>query len=110
MSCFPCCNNDQLNEHIGTEMVHMKNEEHKYDGSTLQKLKITVLGSGGVGKSALTIRFIADEFMNEYDPTIEDSYSKQVVIDDKPVLFDILDTAGQEQFAALQDHWIREGD
>ena len=34
--------------------------------------------------------------MEEYDPTIEDSYRKQCVIDDEVAVLDILDTAGQE--------------
>jgi GTPase KRas protein len=34
--------------------------------------------------------------VDEYDPTIEDSYRKQVVIDGETCLLDILDTAGQE--------------
>eukprot|EP00483_Globobulimina_turgida_P002587 UN02591 len=71
--------------------------------------KIVVLGGGGVGKSALTIRLVTDDFLDEYDPTIEDSYRKQVQIDGKPALLDILDTAGQEEFSSMQDQWIREG-
>lgn len=35
-------------------------------------------------------------FVEEYDPTIEDSYRKQCVIDDEVAVLDILDTAGQE--------------
>jgi len=72
--------------------------------------RIVVLGAGGVGKSSLTLRLISDEFMEEYDPTIEDSYRKQVNIDKVPALLDVLDTAGQEEYASLQDQWIREGD
>merc|ERR1712173_60023 len=34
---------------------------------------------------------------------------KQVEIDDKTVVLDILDTAGQDEFASMQDHWIQEG-
>jgi len=71
--------------------------------------KIVVLGGGGVGKSALTIRLVTDNFLDEYDPTIEDSYRKQVDIDKQPALLDILDTAGQEEFATMQDQWMREG-
>ena len=37
-------------------------------------------------------------FVDEYDPTIEDSYRKQVVIDGETCLLDILDTAGQEEY------------
>ena len=65
--------------------------------------KITVLGSGGVGKSALTIRLITGTYEANYDPTIEDSYRKQVQIDGQPALLDILDTAGQEEYAICQD-------
>ena len=54
------------------------------------------LTAGGVGKSALTIQLIQNHFVDEYDPTIEDSYRKQVVIDGETCLLDILDTAGQE--------------
>jgi len=74
-----------------------------------KEYKIVVLGGGGVGKSALTIRLVTDNFLDEYDPTIEDSYRKQVDIDSETVLLDILDTAGQEEFASMQDQWIREG-
>mmetsp|Transcript_71003 Transcript_71003/g.112852 ORF Transcript_71003/g.112852 Transcript_71003/m.112852 type:complete len:201 (-) Transcript_71003:211-813(-) len=78
-------------------------------GSNVPEYKIVVLGGGGVGKSALTIRLVTDDFLEEYDPTIEDSYRKQINIDDRPALLDILDTAGQEEFSSMQDNWIREG-
>jgi len=74
-----------------------------------QEYKIVVLGGGGVGKSALTIRLVTDNFLDEYDPTIEDSYRKSVMIDSKTALLDILDTAGQEEFSSMQDQWMREG-
>eukprot|EP00211_Chloroparvula_japonica_P015132 CAMPEP_0119136698 /NCGR_PEP_ID=MMETSP1310-20130426/21937_1 /TAXON_ID=464262 /ORGANISM="Genus nov. species nov., Strain RCC2339" /LENGTH=242 /DNA_ID=CAMNT_0007127717 /DNA_START=177 /DNA_END=902 /DNA_ORIENTATION=+ len=45
-----------------------------------KEYRICVLGDGGVGKSALTIQLIQNHFVEEYDPTIEDSYRKQVVI------------------------------
>ncbi|KAJ3082791.1 Ras GTPase ras2, partial [Quaeritorhiza haematococci] len=46
-----------------------------------------------------------------YDPTIEDSYRKQVVIDDHPCILEVLDTAGQEEYTArLRDQWIRDGE
>jgi GTPase KRas protein len=79
------------------------------DANKNLEYKIVVLGGGGVGKSALTIRLVTDNFLDEYDPTIEDSYRKQVMIDDETALLDILDTAGQEEFSSMQDQWMRDG-
>ncbi|KAI9269717.1 small G-protein Ras2 [Helicostylum pulchrum] len=72
--------------------------------------KIVVLGDGGVGKTALTIQLCLNHFVETYDPTIEDSYRKQVVIDDFPCVLEVLDTAGQEEYTALRDQWIRDGE
>lgn len=46
----------------------------------------------------MTIQFIQSHFVDEYDPTIEDSYRKQCVIDEEVALLDVLDTAGQEEY------------
>ena len=48
--------------------------------------------------------------MDEYDPTIEDSYRKQVIIDNETCLLDILDTAGQEEYSAMRDQYMRTGE
>lgn len=32
-----------------------------------------VMGNGGVGKSALTVKYVQGVFVEKYDPTIEDS-------------------------------------
>ena len=42
------------------------------------------------------LSLLQSHFVEEYDPTIEDSYRKQCVIDDEVAVLDILDTAGQE--------------
>jgi len=68
-----------------------------------------IVGGGGVGKSALTIQLIQNHFIDEYDPTIEDSYRKQVTIDEETCLLDILDTAGQEEYSAMRDQYMRTG-
>eukprot|EP00494_Astrolonche_serrata_P030377 UN30644 len=73
-------------------------------------LKVVTMGDGGVGKSCLVLRVVQDEFVEEYDPNIEDTFRKQMIVDRKPVLVEIWDTAGQEEYKFLMDMWIREGD
>jgi len=83
----------------------------KMSGDNLDRqYKLVVVGGGGVGKSALTIQFIQSHFVQDYDPTIEDSYRKQCVIDDKVAHLDILDTAGQEEFSAMREQYMRTGE
>ena len=69
--------------------------------------KLAIIGGEGVGKSALTIQFIQNQFVEDNDPTIEDSYRKQATIDGELCMLDILDTAGQEEYAAFRDRYLR---
>ncbi|KAG2353405.1 small GTPase superfamily [Suillus spraguei] len=71
--------------------------------------RIVMLGDGGVGKTALAIQFSCNCFVQSYDPTIEDSYRKQLIVDNKRSCIEIIDTAGQEEYANLRDQWVREG-
>ncbi|BGP53550.1 RAS2 protein [Rhodotorula sphaerocarpa] len=66
-------------------------------------VKIVILGDGGVGKTALSLRLSHNFF-------VEDSYRKHAVVDGQPYMLEILDTAGQEEYTALRDQWIREGE
>lgn len=110
--------------------------------SSLALHKVIMVGSGGVGKSALTLQFMYDEvsqdrllippkplhdmdehdliekcffpfhsqFVEDYEPTKADSYRKKVVLDGEEVQIDILDTAGQEDYAAIRDNYFRSGE
>ncbi|CAG2251871.1 ras-related protein Rap-2c-like [Mytilus californianus] len=75
----------------------------------MREYKVVVLGSGGVGKSALTVKFVSGTFMEKYDPTIEDFYRKEIEVDSAPSVLEILDTAGTEQFASMRDLYIKNG-
>ncbi|KAJ3437926.1 ras-like protein rasb [Anaeramoeba flamelloides] len=72
--------------------------------------KIVVVGGGGVGKSAITIQFLQNYFVTDYDPTIEESYRKQVIVDSETCLLDILDTAGQEDYSAMREQYMQSGE
>ncbi|KAF9145909.1 hypothetical protein EC957_001695 [Mortierella hygrophila] len=72
--------------------------------------KVIMVGSGGVGKSALTLQYMYGDFVEEYDPTKADSYRKKVTLDNQDCQIDILDTAGQEEYAAIRDNYYRSGE
>jgi GTPase KRas protein len=73
------------------------------------KHKLVIVGDGGVGKSCLTIQFCQNHFVPDYDPTIENMYRKHVSIASVPCVLEILDTAGQEEYSAMRDQYIRAG-
>lgn len=73
-------------------------------------LHLAVLGTGAVGKSALTVQIVSNHFVSIYDPTIEDSYRTSFTVDGEVIPLEILDTAGQEEYAALRDQYMRRGD
>ncbi|CAF0858838.1 unnamed protein product [Brachionus calyciflorus] len=90
-------------------MSTKKKQVKREDPLSTSTYKIIVVGGGGVGKSALTIQFIQSYFVTDYDPTIEDSYTKQCVIDSQVAKLDIIDTAGQDEFSAMRDQYMRCG-
>lgn len=81
----------------------------KGEQGLMREYKVVVLGSGGVGKSALTVQFVTGTFIEKYDPTIEDFYRKEIEVDSSPSVLEILDTAGTEQFASMRDLYIKNG-
>jgi len=72
--------------------------------------KIVVMGTGGVGKSSLTLRYVHNTFCTAYDPTIEDLYINYISRGKTRVKVELLDTAGQEAFSSLRELYIAEGD
>uniref|UniRef100_A0A671LNS3 Uncharacterized protein n=1 Tax=Sinocyclocheilus anshuiensis TaxID=1608454 RepID=A0A671LNS3_9TELE len=73
----------------------------------MREYKLVVLGSGGVGKSALTVQFVQGIFVEKYDPTIEDSYRKFISLQCE--LIRLLIVCLQEQFTAMRDLYMKNG-
>ncbi|CAH1796493.1 unnamed protein product [Owenia fusiformis] len=91
----------------------MQGQHHQANGvkkTGVRVYKIVILGDGGVGKSALTMQFVCHTFQDYHDPTIEDAYEKQAVIDGDVAKLDILDTAGQPEFTAMREQYMRQGE
>ena len=47
---------------------------------------------------------------DDADKNDADSYRKQCVIDDEVALLDVLDTAGQEEYSAMREQYMRTGE
>ncbi|XP_063160231.1 ras-related protein Ral-A [Candoia aspera] len=75
--------------------------------NSLSLHKVIMVGIGGVGKSALTLQFIYDEFVEDYEPNKADHYRTRVVLDGENVEINVLDTVGQQDYGAIQDYYIQ---
>ncbi|KAJ7081420.1 P-loop containing nucleoside triphosphate hydrolase protein [Mycena epipterygia] len=56
----------------------------------MDRWTIVLLGDGGVGKTATLLTPV-----QEYDPTVEDSYHKQWIVDNDPCFIDVCDVAAE---------------
>lgn len=54
--------------------------------------------------------FCFSQFVEDYEPTKADSYRKKVVLHGRECQIDILDTAGQEDYAVVRDNYFRSGE
>lgn len=68
---------------------------------------IAVLGSGEVGKSCCTIRFLYNKFDTTHLSTIEDTFENISNIDKETAFITIIDTSGQDDYSVLRDQYYR---
>jgi len=73
----------------------------------MAEFQVVMLGADGVGKSSLTLQWVNCHFVDEYDPSIEDHYRMQKVVDDDACLIKFLDTAVQEENSPERESWMR---
>lgn len=69
-----------------------------------------MLGSGGVGKSALSIQYVQGVFVDVYDPTIMDSLLRTDTIEGRNITMTVVDTAGQDDYIDQTTPYIRMAD
>lgn len=68
--------------------------------------RVVVMGSSGVGKTALINQFLYDSFVDDHKPTVEELHRGEY--DD--VILDILDTSGTYSFPAMRTLSIEKAD
>ncbi|KAG7454458.1 hypothetical protein MATL_G00259930 [Megalops atlanticus] len=75
----------------------------------MNDIKLAVLGSEGVGKSALIVRFLTRRFIGEYASSSECIYRKRLSIDGRQLNIELYDPCSQpcEGKSSLNDqiHW-----
>ncbi|ELV09219.1 GTPase ERas [Tupaia chinensis] len=72
----------------------------------LPEYKAVVVGASGVGKSALVIQLNYQCFVEDHDPTIQDSYWKEMALGRGGCILNVLDTAGQTIHGSLRDQCV----
>jgi len=76
-----------------------------------ETIKILMLGESGVGKSSILTRFVDDKFSTNFLTTLGVEYKhKTIMINDKKVMTQVWDTAGQEKFRTITPVYYRKVD
>ena len=92
----------------GDEIFVSQGEEFYKTASKKKVLKLGMFGSGSVGKSALSIRYVQKVFQEEYIPGIEATFNKAIQIDKDSVNLVILDTTGMEELVVMKPGWYKD--
>ena len=72
-------------------------------------IKVTLLGSSGVGKTCIIQRYTENTFDENAVSTSGASYSQKFIeVDKKGVVLDLWDTAGQEKYRSLGRHFYKD--
>ncbi|XP_026476805.1 GTP-binding protein Rheb homolog [Ctenocephalides felis] len=61
--------------------------------------RIAMMGYRSVGKSSLSIQFVEGQFVDSYDPTIENTFTKTTRVNSTDYEVKLVDTAGQDEYS-----------
>ncbi|KAL3289545.1 hypothetical protein HHI36_022962 [Cryptolaemus montrouzieri] len=67
--------------------------------------KIAVMGYRSVGKSSLSIQFVEGQFVDSYDPTIENTFTKSTRLNSQDYELKLVDTAGQDEYSIFPSQY-----
>ncbi|KAJ1846958.1 GTP-binding protein [Coemansia sp. RSA 2703] len=66
---------------------------------------VVVLGGMGVGKSTAIQRFLNNEFNESHYPTVSNTYTKRITLNEREYNLTITDTAGQDETSILDPNY-----
>ncbi|KAI0211774.1 GTP-binding protein Rheb-like protein [Lamellibrachia satsuma] len=67
--------------------------------------RIAIMGFRSVGKSSITIQFVDNQFVDSYDPTIENTFTKTVKLRGQEYQLKLIDTAGQDEYSIVPNSY-----
>ena len=78
--------------------------------TAVMNYNITLVGPSCVGKTSIVINLLRNIFIEDYQPTLEDTYCMQLVVDGESCTLHITDTSGMEEYSLMLDNQIRTAD
>lgn len=71
----------------------------------MKQRKVALMGFRSVGKSSLAIQFVQGQFVDSYDPTIENTFNKTMKIKNQDFDIFVVDTAGQDEYSIFPNQY-----
>ncbi|KAL9656742.1 hypothetical protein ABK040_003009 [Willaertia magna] len=72
-----------------------------------KEIKIAMFGMSKVGKTIFANKYLSLYYDEYYPPAIEDSFRKIITVDSIPVMLDIYDTTGNDDYRAYREMYAR---
>ncbi|EDR21611.1 hypothetical protein, conserved [Entamoeba dispar SAW760] len=76
----------------------------------MNSVRVTFIGHPATGKTALIKQYLYHKTIDEYLPTIQDSYNSLITVDGYKVEVTLVDTSGEEEFHLLRDSELTRSD
>ncbi|MEQ2212933.1 hypothetical protein XENOCAPTIV_007045, partial [Xenoophorus captivus] len=102
----------------GSEVLNVRLDDPNETMPLPKSRKIAVLGYRSVapvpvlftvslfaGKSSLTIQFVEGQFVDSYDPTIENTFTKTMTVNGQEYSLQLVDTAGQDEYSIFPESY-----
>ncbi|MGH0173771.1 UNVERIFIED_CONTAM: hypothetical protein FKN15_066388, partial [Acipenser sinensis] len=96
------CAREPASERAGALVREYLHKAHHAANTTYRQARrrpASLQGSLVRGKSSLTIQFVEGQFVDSYDPTIENTFTKMITVNGQEYHLQLVDTAGQDEYS-----------
>lgn len=66
------------------------------------RINCVVVGDAKVGKTSLIVSYSSNGYPDKYVPTVHDYYTVRLTVEERPLMLQLVDTAGQNQFEMIR--------